>query len=126
MKKVLLTRGMHALVSDKDYKKVMQFKWYASQEGRRGLKFYAIRWVKDPKYGWEKKTKVRMHREIMGLPDGFTDTRVVHHKDGNGLNNQRQNLEILDSNYWNMREAPGWGGQDAEDPFLTALKESDD
>jgi len=126
MKEVSLTKGMVALVSDEDYEKVMQFKWHASQEGHQGLKFYACRFEKDPKHGWKKKIKIRMHRFIMEMPTGFEDPRVVHHKDSDGLNNQKENLEILDCNYWNMLESPGWSKREVKDPFLEELEKLDD
>jgi len=59
-----------------------------------------------------------MHRFIMGIPQGALDDRVVHHADDNGLNNQRENLEILGSNYENMLKSPGWKNKPAEEPWL--------
>ena len=38
--------------------------------------------------------KLNIHRVIMGLGDFNDDKRQVHHKDGNGLNNKKSNLEI--------------------------------
>ena len=37
---------------------------------------------------------INIHRLIMGLDDFKKDKRVIHHKDGNGLNNKKSNLEI--------------------------------
>lgn len=102
MKRVALSKGKHALVSDEDYERVNQFKWYASLESR-GTKWYAIR--RETVGG--KRIKVRMHRFIMGLGPGKFDDKVVDHLNHNSLDNQRENLEII-SQEENMRRSPGW------------------
>jgi hypothetical protein len=43
--------------------------------------------------------KIHMHRFIMGLGDYKDDKRIINHKDGNGLNNKKENLEICDTLY---------------------------
>lgn len=100
MRKIQLTKGKVALVSDEDFERVNAFKWCASQESKNGQKWYAIR--------QEKGKKIRMHRFIMGLPTGSEDPRVVHHRNDDGLDNRRENLEILDSQHENMGYSPGW------------------
>ena len=42
---------------------------------------------------------INIHRLLMGLGDYNNDKRVIHHKDGNGLNNQKSNLEICSTMY---------------------------
>ncbi len=60
---------------------------------------------KPSKYGhtqkktWKYIKSIHIHRLIMGLGDYKDDKRIVHHKDGNGLNNQKANLEICDKMY---------------------------
>lgn len=100
MKKVPLSRGLFALVSDEDFEIVSAYKWCASHESR-GFKHYAIRW--ETICG--RRFKIRMHRFIMGLPHG--DPRVVDHLDGDGLDNRRENLEVVDQRE-NMLRVPGW------------------
>lgn len=109
-----LSKEMVALISPADETKVKQFKWYASQEGRNGLKFYAIRKVMTK----GRSKKIRMHRFIMGLGTGFEDSRVVHHKNDDGLDNRRENLEILETNHQNMCMTHGWRVKKKEVPFL--------
>ncbi|SRR5712692_432961 len=79
-----LSQGQVAIVDDEDFDWVTQYEWHL----KRGHNtFYAQRWVKiDGKW-----TRQKLHRFILGL----TDPRIkIDHKDGNGLNNHRQNLRI--------------------------------
>jgi hypothetical protein len=85
MKEIPLTQGKVSLVDDADYESLMQQgPWYAA---RCGNLFYATHSFKE---GDTMRIK-RMHRVILGLTDS-----LIHadHKDGNGLNNQRENLRI--------------------------------
>ena len=79
MKEIPLTQGKHALVDDEDYEWLSKHKWYYSGDG------YAHR--HPPRDGKPLKTE-RMHVSIIGKIDGLE----VDHIDGNGLNNQRNNL----------------------------------
>lgn len=83
MREIPLNHGMVALVSNRDYKWLMQWKWMIKKGNRTN---YACR--NTPK---EKPTQVLMHRQIMGI----TDSKIeVDHKDRNGLNNRRGNLRL--------------------------------
>lgn len=84
MKNIPLTRGKTTLVDDDDYENLIKFKWYT----KRGHNtFYACRSIRSK----NKRTIVRMHREIIKTPPGFE----TDHIDGNGLNNQKSNLRIV-------------------------------
>lgn len=105
LRKIKLTKGKVALVSDEDYEYLSQFRWYASHESR-GTKWYAIRWER--KDG--KQRKVRMHRvvaERMGILK--EPLQVVDHLNHKSLDNRRGNLEATDQNE-NMHRSPGWKG----------------
>ena len=79
MKEILLSQGKVALVDDEDYNKVIGHKYKWVTQPHRNT-YYAISF---------KST--RMHRLIM-------DAKVneqIDHIDGNGLNNCRSNLRIV-------------------------------
>lgn len=83
MREIPLTKGKIALVSDRDYRELMQWKWTAYKNGRN---WYALRCEMFN----GKQRSVRMHRQILGLTTG--DGVKSDHRDCNGLNNQRRNL----------------------------------
>lgn len=83
------------MVDDEDFEYLSQWKWYAAKE----------------KHTWYAKTNIvrngkrttdKMHRLIF-------DANEIDHKDGNGLNNQRDNLRACNGtqNNWNMRARKG-------------------
>lgn len=81
MKKIPLTQGKFAIVDDKDYEMLSQHKWYAHKGGRT---YYAYGHTRDG----TKLHTVIMHRAILRPRQGLQ----IDHCDGNGLNNQRDNL----------------------------------
>ncbi len=78
MKYIKLSQNKRAMVDDADFGWLNQWKWHAIRQ--RHL-WYAAR----PK-------SVKMHRLIMGLTKG--DGKEVDHKNGNGVDNRRENLRI--------------------------------
>jgi len=81
MKEIHLTRGLTTKVDDEDYERLSIHKWYALEGVKR---FYAARNV--PCDGGQKR--IFMHREIMNTPKGVQ----VDHKNGNDLDNRKDNL----------------------------------
>lgn len=79
VKQIPLSKGKVALVDDADFDWLNQWKWHCSVLG------YAVRNALPSE---KVKKTVRMHRVILGTPDGV-DT---DHIDGNKINNQRANL----------------------------------
>jgi hypothetical protein len=77
--KLIPVQGHFAKVDDKDYKFLIQFKWYYRRQKNR---HWALR-----KYRGET---ISMHRDIMKCKKG--DKIDIDHKDHDGLNNQRNNL----------------------------------
>lgn len=76
-----LTQGKFATVDDCDYDRVMRWKWFAVYVNG---KWYAARKVTVD----GRQCTVFMHRFLLGA-EGKT---LGDHKDGNGLNNTRENL----------------------------------
>jgi len=83
MKEIQLTQGYVALVDNKDFKYLNQFRWHASINGKN---VYAERSVTI-----DSKTKHKlMHREVMKAEKKME----IDHIFGNGLDNRRKNLRI--------------------------------
>jgi hypothetical protein len=77
MKLITLTRGLCAKVDDEDFDELQKYKWYAVKCAK---KYYARR--------TEGGKKIYMHRHLAGYPPRL----FVDHKDGDSLNNQKENL----------------------------------
>src|SRR5687768_18410444 len=106
MKAIELTRGQVAIVDDEDYHFLTQWKWYAMKAGRFG--FYAarstLRTVKP-------RGTILMHRVVLErkLEDSL-GTLEADHKNGNKLDNRRENLRPATSSQnkrWFKRKSPG-------------------
>jgi len=87
MKEIPLTRGQVALVDDRDYPNLVQWKWCARWSVHLRC-FYAGRGIR--RNGQHRE--IKMHRQICGLD--FGDKRQVDHIDHNTLNNCRSNLRV--------------------------------
>lgn len=90
MQRIALSQGRFALVDDEDYEWLNQWKWCAARSSKTDH-YYAQRSV----YQNGKQTLIKMHRFIMNPPANL----FIDHIDGDGLNNQRSNLRIV-----NMRQ----------------------
>lgn len=76
--------GVYTWVDLDDYAYLMKHKWTTL---KTRYKLYVVRQVCRKGYF----RKIRMHRVIMRPPPGFH----VHHKNGNTLDNRRENLENM-------------------------------
>ena len=99
MKTIPLTQGYETQVSDDKYDKLMKHKWCVDILSENNI--YAKRAVCNK----EQCITIRMHREIMKVVPGMQ----IDHRDGNGLNNQTENLRICtkDENNRNRRKIIG-------------------
>lgn len=84
MKEIELTQGRVALVDDEDFEELNRFKWFAHR-WRHG--WYAKRNLQRVE---GKRPFLSMHCQIMGKISGLE----MDHRDGNGLNNQKDNLRF--------------------------------
>lgn len=83
MKKIKLTQGKVALVDNKDFDFLNQFKWYLFKNKNN---FYArcsviIKGKRKQKF---------MHRMILNV----SDDKIIDHRNRRGLDNQRHNLRV--------------------------------
>ena len=89
----------YAMVDDEDYEKLNKYNWLENHSSSKHT-FYGYRneYEKiDNK--WKVKERINLHRFIMGLDSYKIDKRIINHIDGNGLNNQKSNLEICNHQY---------------------------
>jgi hypothetical protein len=101
MQKIVLREGYHALVDDRDYAFLNQFSWRARIRPSSSREIiYAITSIPT---GRTRSKNVFMHRLIKG------GTKIVDHKNGDGLDNRRSNLRECSSsqNRMNCRKATG-------------------
>jgi hypothetical protein len=82
-RKVPLSQGKFAKVSEEDYERISKHKWYA-YEGQNGVCYARRSFVVDGIQHQEG-----MHRFLMGFKKGDP---IVDHKDHDGLNNTRENM----------------------------------
>jgi hypothetical protein len=97
-RKIELTQGKFAMVDEKDYAQLCEYKWYATNQRDH---FYAAR----NKIKNGRRTYMTMHRQIMKCPMDM----VIDHINHNGLDNRRDNLRMVTSqqNSWNVRKHRG-------------------
>lgn len=82
MKAIPLTQGKYALVDDEDFEELNKYKWYATKNINT---YYARRCTKKID---GVSYRIYMHQQILGKKEGFE----IDHDDGDGLNNQRYNI----------------------------------
>lgn len=105
MQKIALTKDKFSLISSQDEVWLSKHKWYATNCSRPWHsieKWYAARNAVLP---CKKRVKLYLHRAIMAriLEDmGVADVekemqgKVVDHANGDGLDNRRENLWLID------------------------------
>jgi len=79
-----------AEIDEEDIERVSQYKWTQNKQSNK----YTI--YAHTNTGGKK---LHLHRFIMGLADYKDDKRIIDHKDGNGLNNKKENLIVCDIIY---------------------------
>ena len=85
MKQIALSKGQEAIVDDDCFENLNRFQWYADKNRNT---WYAVR---DQRLNGAR-FQLRMHSFIIGMPmSGFE----IDHINGNGLDNRRENLNIV-------------------------------
>jgi hypothetical protein len=82
-RRIPLTQGLYAIVDPDDYPHLIRYKWHANK-GRST--YYAQRKVWDAKN--KKELTIRMHRQILNVPDDL----FIDHINHNGLDNRKANV----------------------------------
>lgn len=86
-REISLSRGLVAIVDDEDYSFLSQFKWHVVWSECTNS-FYAETWLYKP-----VKIREKMHRLLLGLHK--RDGKQIDHKNGNTLDNRRENLRVV-------------------------------
>lgn len=82
MKQIPLTQNKFAIVDDKDFENLNQFKWFFNGKGYAGRS----KWIK----GGNSSIQILMHRIILNAPKN----QEIDHINGDGLDNRRENLRL--------------------------------
>ncbi len=89
--------GLVALVDDEDFERVNQYKWYLHKHPQGKIYTYHSHSVP----GFKKRVNLKMHRFILGITDPKT---LVDHKNGSGLDNQKNNLRLANASQNNANK----------------------
>jgi len=82
-RRIPLTQGKYAIVDPDDFDRLNNYKWHIS---RGKNTFYAVRTTRLQKQ--KKRVVIKMHRQILKVPDDI----FVDHINHNGLDNRKANL----------------------------------
>lgn len=96
MREIVLTNKQIALVDDDDFEQLNQFRWHPVN--RRSTAYAARNYWDSHK---KQSVTVQMHSDIIETPAGLK----VDHKNGNGLDNRRDNLRLC-TNSQNLCNRP--------------------
>jgi len=100
MAEIKLTQGKVAIADDSDFEYLNQFKWHAACPDD---KWYARRALPHAPGG--KQKHITMQDDLLGKPPKGME---IDHKDGNGLNNKRDNIRVC-THHQNLMNKAGHG-----------------
>ena len=108
MKRIRLTQGKVALVNDKDYEWLDQWKWCYDSNG------YAVRHEQKKEYGKKPRRMVKMHRAVMRIKNSDI---YLDHINKNKLDCRKENLRIVtnsqnqsNTKVWSSNKSSGYKG----------------
>lgn len=81
---------VYSEIDDDDVERVSKYKWGQNNTSSKHTTYV---------FSNTGGKKIHLHRFIMGLGDYKDDKRIIDHKDGNTLNNKKENLIICDTLY---------------------------
>lgn len=106
MKTIKLTKGYETIVDDEDYEFLTQWKWHAKVIGRTVYARRSVTLSTKNINGRFIHSNIYMHRLINQTPANL----ITDHKDGNGLNNRKENIRSATILQNNRNKAPYKGG----------------
>jgi hypothetical protein len=98
MKRIKLTRNQSALVDDKWFDYLSQWKWHANWN-KYTQSFYAVR---NQRISSNKRVLIQMSRVVADTPNGM----ICDHENHNTLDNQEHNLRNVTYSQNNMNSKP--------------------
>ncbi len=99
LKEIILLRGEVALVDDADYPRLSPYRWHLVRAGKC---VYVAR-----SGGSHDARPIMMHRQLLNLGTG----EMCDHRNGNGLDNRRENLRRCTPLQNNRNRRPATGRQ---------------
>lgn len=102
MKNIPLTQGFFAVVDDEDFDDLMQYRW---QIHKMRSCYYAKRGV----FENGKSRNITMQAHLLGVLKTHDRAFQIDHKNGNGLDNRRENIRICSysQNQMNRKNTSG-------------------
>jgi len=92
--RIPLGRGLFALIDAADSERVAAFAWHATTKKEHPDVHYVQHTTRLGSGQSARKGSLALHRFIMGCQPG--DGKVVDHRNGNPLDNRRENLRVTD------------------------------
>jgi len=85
---IAISKNRWALIDDEDIEKCSEYRWHVLAMGKSKHEY-----ITGYKQRCYKQPRIRLHRFILGLAK--EDERVVHHINGDTLDNRKVNLQIM-------------------------------
>jgi HNH endonuclease/AP2 domain len=92
-------------VDEVDYPHISQWRWF--RKVTRGCEYAVRNRPRAERRITGRTASIKMHRILMGLPDG--DPREVDHENRDGLDNRRSNLRVV-THAQNQQNMPAFAG----------------